>query len=389
MQDILKHLLLFCAYSGVSIVLFLLLLLSKTWRNQRSNKILAFILFSFLVIVLLYLTVPLGSATLQAFLLPLGIVSPYTLGPLLFFYIQLIYQPQMMLGKAFFYHLLPFCIAFVVFSIPLGLVFYFSPQYLTNNPFIAIIPVTGVLFMGYYFYRCARLLTRYKALVKNNYSSLSKVDLHWLTIWVKGLILFAILDSLTGILVAAFPWLVYLIYINALYLVCLIWYIGYFGLQQTNVFLSEISMVAASPSPVAEPAVVPEEKPVAKSIFKDEAEIRHLTKKLEEVVGGEELYKDESISLYKIAQRLHISDKKLSELINKELNTNFYEFINNFRVAAFKERVENGDAKRFTLLAIAYESGFNSKATFNRIFKKQTGLTPSQFKKQAEAQAKY
>jgi AraC-like DNA-binding protein len=68
------------------------------------------------------------------------------------------------------------------------------------------------------------------------------------------------------------------------------------------------------------------------------------------------------------------------------MGTNFYEYINGFRVATFKQKVQNGDAQQFTLLALAYESGFNSKASFNRIFKKQTGLTPSQFKKQVENQ---
>lgn len=124
--------------------------------------------------------------------------------------------------------------------------------------------------------------------------------------------------------------------------------------------------------------------PVLVSIFKDQEEIDQLKQKLREVVVIQELYKEEVMSLAIIAQKMETTERKLSELFSKELDTNFYEYMNNFKIELFKQRVEKGDANHLTLLAIAYESGFHSKATFNRIFKKYTGLTPSEFKKQVE-----
>lgn len=152
-----------------------------------------------------------------------------------------------------------------------------------------------------------------------------------------------------------------------------------------------------SPSEIVQtlPEVQPEEVPKATSIhqqnesanlkiFKDETEIEQLKQKLHQVMIEQKLYKEETLSLASVAQKMNTTERKLSELFNKELTTNFYEYINTCKIEAFKQQVENGDAQHLTLLAIAYESGFHSKATFNRIFKKHTGLTPSEFKKQIE-----
>lgn len=129
------------------------------------------------------------------------------------------------------------------------------------------------------------------------------------------------------------------------------------------------------------------EQPVAsppKKILKNQEEITQLKQKLHEVVVKQELYKEEAISLTKIAEKMAITDKKLSELLNKELDSSFYDYINTCKINAFKERVAKGDARHLKLISIAYESGFHSKATFNRIFKKYTGLTPSEYKKKTE-----
>lgn len=85
--------------------------------------------------------------------------------------------------------------------------------------------------------------------------------------------------------------------------------------------------------------------------------------------------------LYDLAKLADTPPHILSDQINKELGINFYEFVNGYRVEEFKKRVSSRDYKNLTLLAIAYDVGFNSKASFNRIFKKHTSLTPSQFSK--------
>ena len=82
-----------------------------------------------------------------------------------------------------------------------------------------------------------------------------------------------------------------------------------------------------------------------------------------------------------LADELEMSRHQLSQILNYQLGLNFYDFINEYRVEEFKSRLKLSENNNLTLLGIAYDSGFNSKTTFNTIFKKVTGLTPSQYKK--------
>ncbi|WP_340199800.1 helix-turn-helix domain-containing protein [Ascidiimonas sp. W6] len=93
-------------------------------------------------------------------------------------------------------------------------------------------------------------------------------------------------------------------------------------------------------------------------------------------------YLNPDLKLHDLAGLMNTSSHVLSTLINTELKVNFFEFVNQYRVEEFKNRVASGDNKRLTLLAIAFDVGFNSKATFNRIFKKNTGMSPSEYLKQ-------
>ena len=70
----------------------------------------------------------------------------------------------------------------------------------------------------------------------------------------------------------------------------------------------------------------------------------------------------------------------LSQVINEQLGVNFFNFVNQYRVEEFKERLADPSNRNFSLLGIAFDSGFNSKSTFNRIFRNTTGLTPSRYR---------
>ncbi|MEO1714227.1 MAG: helix-turn-helix domain-containing protein, partial [Bacteroidota bacterium] len=73
--------------------------------------------------------------------------------------------------------------------------------------------------------------------------------------------------------------------------------------------------------------------------------------------------------------------REVSQAINQGLDCSFIDFVNQYRVQAFKERVEKGEASHLSLLGLALESGFNSKSTFNRVFKKLEGISPSEYQK--------
>jgi AraC-like DNA-binding protein len=94
----------------------------------------------------------------------------------------------------------------------------------------------------------------------------------------------------------------------------------------------------------------------------------------------DKLYLVPDLTLSMLANQLTISAKSISQMLNHELNKNFHDFINEYRVEEVKKRLVDPDYRHFTILAIALDSGFNSKSSFNRVFMKITGMSPKEFK---------
>ena len=93
---------------------------------------------------------------------------------------------------------------------------------------------------------------------------------------------------------------------------------------------------------------------------------------------------NEKLTVSELAQKLNISRHHLTQIINEKLNKNFYTFINEFRIEEVKIMFLDKKKEHYTILAVAYECGFNSKSTFNTLFKKYTGLTPSEYRKKVQ-----
>lgn len=104
---------------------------------------------------------------------------------------------------------------------------------------------------------------------------------------------------------------------------------------------------------------------------------QNLLKILEE----EKLYENPELTLDDLAECLQISSGYLSQIINEKQEKNFFEFINSYRVEAVKQKLLDEQYSNYTIMGIALESGFKSKSTFNSVFKKIEGYTPSSFKK--------
>jgi len=93
----------------------------------------------------------------------------------------------------------------------------------------------------------------------------------------------------------------------------------------------------------------------------------------------EQPWLDPEITLGKLSGMLEVRPDFLSEVINKALNRNFFDFINHYRIEEFKTQVLRADKRHFSILGLAYECGFNSKASFYRAFGKFEGLSPTQY----------
>ncbi|MGB3588700.1 MAG: helix-turn-helix domain-containing protein, partial [Tunicatimonas sp.] len=126
---------------------------------------------------------------------------------------------------------------------------------------------------------------------------------------------------------------------------------------------------------ILEPITIAETTFVNPSLL-SKNEIAHYLKQLGKLMKEDEVFLDSSISLRLLAEKLDMQPNKLSWLLNEQIGKNFNEYINAYRLIAFKEKALNPNNGNLTLLGLAYDSGFNSKTVFNAFFKKMEGMTP-------------
>jgi AraC-like DNA-binding protein len=103
--------------------------------------------------------------------------------------------------------------------------------------------------------------------------------------------------------------------------------------------------------------------------------------RLLDVMNTEKPYKDGRLTLQKLAKALSVSPHHLSQTINQQLNQNFIDFINAYRIEEAKRMLVDPAKKHYSILAVSEEVGFNSKSAFNTAFKRHANMTPSEFRK--------
>jgi len=167
--------------------------------------------------------------------------------------------------------------------------------------------------------------------------------------------------------------------------------IGFWGLRQPEVFryvTAEHAVVPPPPEPVSE--LPSEPRPELQSdpsppryersgLSSREAEA--LKARLLAIMDDRHLYRSADLTLGDLAERLDTTPHRLSEVLNAQLGQSFYDFINGYRVREVQARLLGPDGARLTYLALALDAGFASKSTFNAVFKKHTGMTPSEYRR--------
>lgn len=113
----------------------------------------------------------------------------------------------------------------------------------------------------------------------------------------------------------------------------------------------------------------------------DKKELKKYHSQLEQLMRDEQPYLNPDLTLRHLAELLEIPPNYLSQLLNEGFDKNFSEYINTFRLNEFKERVLLEENSELTIMAVAYDSGFNSKTVFNTFFKKIEGITPNSYLK--------
>lgn len=221
---------------------------------------------------------------------------------------------------------------------------------------------------------CLHLLFKHRARIENEFSYHEKVTLSWLRHWIL-LEIIGFWISFLIVWAGEFEWVGFLFSFKVIAIVIIfnIVVIGFFGIRQRAIFTN---------IPVANP---PKEETNTKSKYEKSAVpdnvLDELTNRLEELMNNDKPYLNPKLDIDSLAQMADTRKHYLSQALNDQLKINFYDYVNGFRVEEFKNRSIDPSNSHLSILGIALDCGFNSKSSFNSIFKKREGLTPSEFKK--------
>lgn len=354
--------------AGISIALFTSALLFNKKNKSKSDVILLF--WMLLLAAHLYLYHLNYSGDLSPQLIGVHLPIPLLQAVLLFFYVASSTNQFPKNKIIVVIHFLPTILSYL-FLIPFFLLSTeekiniienqgkdYSSYYTIN---LYAIYISGIIYVIW----SSLLLKMHKKNILDRFSDIEEINLKWLQLLIVGI----------GVI-----WSIVIFSDNGEYIftavAIFVILIGFFGIQQKAIFNSEEPIIKNT----IDKAIKTQEKKekYATSGLSDEVadkKYKHLILKISE----DYYYKENNLSLNDLAQKLEMSPNYLSQIINEKEGKNFYDFINTFRVEEFKRLISNPKNQQYTLLALAYDCGFNSKSSFNRSFKKYTGITPSQY----------
>ncbi len=366
----------FTLAAGITITLLaLVFLLKQNSKKYPQFLLIVFYLLIFFILLNLYADIHQLSIAFLISFIPHDIAR-WLIGPLLFLYVKSLFISSRQIRKLSCYHLLPTLFYCLVFSIPL-LIQEVIPsiriRYLSvlddYDNWLAIL--AGIYTLGYLL-ATIRNSAAFMRLIKSNYSNLTNKDLYWVKLLLIGSVLVISFDFCLNLyqnFFTSFP-------INSgvftlIAMIILIAYLGYYGIGQSGILLPKF--------------LLKKHRSTSNLLANSSPEhINDLRLKLEQVLREKKPYLNQELTLIALAELTSTTDKKLSSLLNHHLNISFYDLINRYRVNAVKEMIDEGGLEQYTLLGIAYSCGFNSKASFNRVFKKETGISPSRYGKRSQ-----
>lgn len=365
--------------TGIIITFFLDFLLISKKNKSSADKILA----AWLFVIGVHLTLFYGFFTEISYQFPfvLGIVIPFPLlhGPFLYLYTMFATnQTSTRKGVYFLHFLLP--LAVYLYLIPFFLspaaekIYVFQNQGVGYESFLKIvsllISVSGVI----YTVLSLIVIKKHRQSILNQFSHIEKINFNWLQFLIYGL----------GIV-----WVVVLIALpeSVLFTVVVgyVLFLGYFGIKQVGIFTNlsphltineSINDFCAPDNTVSNHNETPA-KYLKSGLTQEQLEDIH--RALSAAMHDEKVFKDAELTLTSLAHHLSVNPNYLSQVINQMEGKNFYDFVNEKRIEEFKKLIAEPKNQKYTLLALAYDCGFNSKTSFNRHFKKVTGQSPSEY----------
>ncbi len=367
----------FFLVGGIVIIAVILLHLLKLKEKELPQKILIVLFFLLFSVSIYFYGLLHNIKELAAFFFLPNDITIIILGPLLFLYVKSLFLKEENLVKNNIVHFIPTFLFALCITIPTIIFNTFkvtSLAYTHSNSIRVIIKTDGLYFIGYLIVSL-QLLIKYRKLTKYKYSNLTKFDFNWIKIMLISALSIMVFDLFVKIYKTFFvDFNVDTDYITVLAMIVLVIYLGYHGVNQSKVLLPSFLLKNE-----IKPEIINTKKQETSPVKKEE--FKTLKNELELLLNTHQPYLDEDLTLGKLAKQIATTDKKLSILLNQYMNITFYDLINKYRVKAVKEKINTEAYKNYNLFGIACECGFKSRTSFNRIFKKETGLSPSEYKK--------
>ncbi len=366
-------------FSGAVLGFFLIFLVqTKVEKSKADSWLVLYLMLSASLLLFYYDTMgdgPILPKNFQFF----GFLLPLLSSPILYFYIKTLAFGSTPNRSQILFHSLPFLIIYLIFA-----VYYSSidiskgfPHYANNiHPIIIFFTTFPIaISSGLYGILSLRILIKYQRNLPDNYSFTEEITLNWLK-WIvlSNLILFLVVFLIIKFRV---NWGLFS-YLNlfegvGVILAIYISLFGYLGLKQTTTFtnFNYNAGIDQTESP---------KESYRNSGLKEE-DINRIFEKLEGYIEQNKPYLDENLNLFTLAQQIGVSTNQLSQVINQKTSSNFFNYINQYRIEAVKQRLKDPAFAHYSILAIGFDCGFRSKSSFNKIFKDLEGITPSDYQK--------
>ncbi len=350
----------------VNSCIFAIVLLSKINRTA-TNKLLAFVLLVFGLLSAKILLHTLGLWQTQMFkYFPLGI--DLWLPPLLWLYVLALTEPKKLRQSLFQKHLLIPSL-FLVYALLVYICTVFvenldEKTHLANrllyDEIKTIEDVLSVVWGIYYGVLSYKQLKKYQKWVETYISNTSVPTYRWL----RNLLIVSavVLVFLGGMIISQQFHVISFVPIQLFYfyLVFLIYVFVFFGFRHQD-FKISIDLISK------------------KSEVSANINLMFLLENLQHWMQSDKPYLEPDLNLNQCATKLNCSAQTISEAINLGKNMNFRDYINQLRIEEFKSRIVRANLQKETIMGVAYQCGFNSEASFYRIFKEKTGITPKVF----------
>jgi AraC-like DNA-binding protein len=357
-------------YVGISQSFFAGLLVATKKPYTVANRIMAAWLFMICIELIFAL---INSRFLEMYSFQF---ITFTYGPLLYLYVRFMTKPEREFNWLELLHFIPF-IAFFAISVIFRSVHFVRDlrHFFKPDPYISLRIIYGsCFFLSITLYSILAFveIKRHQANIKNYVSYTSGIiTLNWLKILsISFYAAYFILFILGGLNMVGnyIPFDPYFVIFG--FIAVFSFAYSFYGIKQPIIFGQ---LVISNGESKKEP------EKYTKSGLKDKQAEEYLGR-LIEYVEKNRPYLDRDLTIHDLSLQTDIPRHHITQVLNENHKRNFFSFINEYRVQEVIERFSDPKYNNYTILAIAYDSGFNSKTTFNSIFKSITGLTPSKYR---------